>query len=57
MAPVHTPSRPGMVAAYVVPPRAGPPRRTAPGPHKGPAAHTPHPSVSARHMGVTKRRS
>lgn len=52
MAPVHTPSRPGMVAAYVVPHGVGPPRRPRPGPHKGPVAHTRHAPVSARHMGA-----
>ncbi|MFI6652693.1 hypothetical protein ACIBI8_34450 [Streptomyces sp. NPDC050529] len=49
---MHTPSRPGMVAAYMVPRGAGTARRGAPGPHKGPAAHTRHVPVSACHMGA-----
>lgn len=51
MAPVHTPSRPGMVAAYVVPvPAVRPPRRARVR-RKGTAAHSRGPPVSVCHMG------
>lgn len=57
MAAVHTASRSGMVAAYVVPYGAGEASPWCSGPHKSPAAHSPHPPVSAWHMGAATRRS